>query len=294
VTQLLKDTEGPIVATTDYMRAFAEQIRAFMPKDRSYRVLGTDGFGRSDSRAKLREFFEVNRYYITVAALKSLAEKARSTRKWWSRRRQVQPRSEQTKSGDPINKNGANAMSIVEVKVPDIGDFKEVEIIELMVKVGDTIKVDQSLITVESDKASMEIPSSAAGVVKEIKVKVGDKVAEGSLVLLLEATALPLLLRPLPHPHQPLLRLPLRRHRPAAARRRRPGRSQSAGHRRLQGSGSHRSDGQGGRHHQGRPVAADRGIGQGRWKSHRRTPAWSRSEGQGRRQGRHGLDRAGG
>jgi pyruvate dehydrogenase E2 component (dihydrolipoamide acetyltransferase) len=77
-------------------------------------------------------------------------------------------------------------MSIVEVKVPDIGDFKEVEIIELMVKVGDTIKVDQSLITVESDKASMEIPSSAAGVIKEIKVKVGDKVAEGSLLLLLE------------------------------------------------------------------------------------------------------------
>ncbi|ELX10448.1 dihydrolipoyllysine-residue acetyltransferase component of pyruvate dehydrogenase complex [Janthinobacterium sp. HH01] len=78
-------------------------------------------------------------------------------------------------------------MSIVEVKVPDIGDFKEVEIIELMIKVGDTIKVDQSLITVESDKASMEIPSSAAGVVKEIKVKVGDKVAMGSLLLLLEA-----------------------------------------------------------------------------------------------------------
>ena len=78
-------------------------------------------------------------------------------------------------------------MSIVEVKVPDIGDFKEVEVIELMVKVGDTIKVDQSLLTVESDKASMEIPSSTAGVVKEIKVKVGDKVAEGSLVLMVEA-----------------------------------------------------------------------------------------------------------
>ncbi|MGI4719797.1 MAG: dihydrolipoyllysine-residue acetyltransferase [Janthinobacterium lividum] len=77
-------------------------------------------------------------------------------------------------------------MSIVEVNVPDIGDFKEVEVIELMVKPGDTIKVDQSLVTVESDKASMEIPSSHAGVVKEIKVKVGDKVAEGSLVLLLE------------------------------------------------------------------------------------------------------------
>jgi pyruvate dehydrogenase E2 component (dihydrolipoamide acetyltransferase) len=80
-------------------------------------------------------------------------------------------------------------MSIVEVKVPDIGDFKEVEVIELMVKPGDTIKVDQSLITVESDKASMEIPSSHAGVVKEIKVKVGDKIAEGSLVLTLEESA---------------------------------------------------------------------------------------------------------
>jgi len=77
-------------------------------------------------------------------------------------------------------------MSTIEIKVPDIGDFKEVEVIELMVKVGDTIKVDQSLVTVESDKASMEIPSSHAGVVKEIKIKVGDKVAEGSLVLMLE------------------------------------------------------------------------------------------------------------
>ena len=74
VTQLLQNTQGPIVATTDYMRAFAEQIRAFMPRNRTYKVLGTDGFGRSDTRAKLREFFEVNRYYIVVSALKSLAE----------------------------------------------------------------------------------------------------------------------------------------------------------------------------------------------------------------------------
>ncbi|MES2261921.1 MAG: pyruvate dehydrogenase (acetyl-transferring), homodimeric type [Pseudomonadota bacterium] len=77
VTGLLKDTTGPIVATTDYMRAFAEQIRAYMPKDRTYKVLGTDGFGRSDSRAKLREFFEVNRYYITVASLKALADEGK-------------------------------------------------------------------------------------------------------------------------------------------------------------------------------------------------------------------------
>lgn len=80
-------------------------------------------------------------------------------------------------------------MTTIQVNVPDIGDFKEVEVIELLVKVGDTIKVDQSLITVESDKASMEIPSSHAGVIKELKVKIGDKVAEGSLLLVLEAAA---------------------------------------------------------------------------------------------------------
>src|SRR5450830_1660485 len=83
--------------------------------------------------------------------------------------------------------NGAQEMSQIEVKVPDIGDFKEVEVIEILVKVGDTIKVEQSLLTVESDKASMEIPSSHAGVVKEIKVKIGDKVAEGSIVVIVDA-----------------------------------------------------------------------------------------------------------
>ena len=78
-------------------------------------------------------------------------------------------------------------MPAIEIKVPDIGDFDEVTVIELMVKPGDTIKADQSLITVESDKASMEIPSSHAGVVKELRVKNGDKVKQGSVVLTLEA-----------------------------------------------------------------------------------------------------------
>jgi len=77
-------------------------------------------------------------------------------------------------------------MSLIEIKVPDIGDFAEVTVIELMVKPGDTVKADQSLITVESDKASMEIPSSHGGVVKELCVALGDKVKEGSLVLMLE------------------------------------------------------------------------------------------------------------
>ena len=78
-------------------------------------------------------------------------------------------------------------MSIVEVKVPDIGDFKDVAVIELLVKPGDTVSAEQSLITVESDKASMEIPSSHAGVVKELKVNIGDKVNQGSLILTLDA-----------------------------------------------------------------------------------------------------------
>ncbi len=80
-------------------------------------------------------------------------------------------------------------MAIIEVKVPDIGDFKSVAIIEVLVKPGDVIKAEQSLITVESDKASMEIPSSTAGVVKELKVKIGDKVSEGSVILSIEAAA---------------------------------------------------------------------------------------------------------
>ncbi|MDH5204032.1 MAG: dihydrolipoyl dehydrogenase [Hylemonella sp.] len=79
-------------------------------------------------------------------------------------------------------------MALVEIKVPDIGDFDAVTVIELLVKPGDTIKPEQSLITVESDKASMEIPASQAGVVKELKVKLGDKVKEGSLLLLLESS----------------------------------------------------------------------------------------------------------
>jgi dihydrolipoamide dehydrogenase len=78
-------------------------------------------------------------------------------------------------------------MALIEVKVPDIGDFKDVAVIELLVKPGDAVKAEQSLVTVESDKASMEIPSSAAGIVKELRVKVGDTVNEGTVLLLMEA-----------------------------------------------------------------------------------------------------------
>ena len=83
----------------------------------------------------------------------------------------------------------ATAPASLEVKVPDMGDFKDVTVIEVMVKVGDTIKLEQSLVTVESDKASMEIPSSAGGVVKELRVKLGDKVNIGDVLALLEGAA---------------------------------------------------------------------------------------------------------
>jgi pyruvate dehydrogenase E2 component (dihydrolipoamide acetyltransferase) len=79
--------------------------------------------------------------------------------------------------------------NIVEVKVPDIGDFKDVPVIELLVKVGDTVKAEDSLVTLESDKATMDVPSPVSGVVTELKLKVGDKVAEGSLVALIDSAA---------------------------------------------------------------------------------------------------------
>ena len=78
-------------------------------------------------------------------------------------------------------------MATIEVKVPDIGDYSDVPVIEILVAVGDTVKKDQGLLTLESDKATLEVPSSAAGVVKELKVKLGDTLSEGAVVVLLEA-----------------------------------------------------------------------------------------------------------
>ena len=75
----------------------------------------------------------------------------------------------------------------VEVKVPDIGDFTDVPVIEVLVKAGDSVKAEDSLVTLESDKATMDVPSPSAGIVKDVKVKLGDKVSEGSVIVTLEA-----------------------------------------------------------------------------------------------------------
>ena len=80
-------------------------------------------------------------------------------------------------------------MSTVELKVPDIGDYSDIPVIEVLVKVGDTVAKEQSLVTLESDKATMEVPSTVAGVVKEIKVRLGDKVSEGAVVVVVASAA---------------------------------------------------------------------------------------------------------
>ena len=77
--------------------------------------------------------------------------------------------------------------SVIEVKVPDIGDFKDIPVIEVLVKAGERVEKESALITLESDKATMEVPSTIAGVVRELKVKVGDSLSEGSVVALIEA-----------------------------------------------------------------------------------------------------------
>ena len=74
IAQQLEKHAGPVIASTDYMKNYCEQVRPFLPKGRAFKVLGTDGFGRSDFRSKLREHFEVNRHYVVVAALKALAD----------------------------------------------------------------------------------------------------------------------------------------------------------------------------------------------------------------------------
>src|SRR5688572_33412123 len=93
--------------------------------------------------------------------------------------------------------------NVIEVKVPDIGGFKDVPVIEVLVKPGDTVKPEDALLTLESDKATMEVPSPAAGKVKDVRIKVGDKVSEGSLVLTLEPSGDATAPKPGPAPQKP-------------------------------------------------------------------------------------------
>ena len=206
VEECLAPRQGPIIAATDYVRAFAEQIRPHVP--RRYVCLGTDGFGRSDYRAALRTFFEVNRHYVVLAALKALADEgAFPTGEDRGGDQEVPDRHGEAGSLEDVRQIGqapekapprenaqhryrlsrAIAMGqVTQVCVPDIGDFKDVPIIEIMVAPGDRVAAEAPLVTLESDKAAMEVPSPSAGIVKSLAVKLGDKVSQGAPILLLE------------------------------------------------------------------------------------------------------------
>ena len=168
-TSASRARRAPSIAATDYMRAFADQIRPLGAAP--YIVLGTDGFGRCDSARKLRRFFEVDRHYVAVAALKALADDGtlrrrvpEAIRKYGIDR--TKPRRWRSDSA----RHDARRLARSEVKVPDIGDFKDVPVIEVLVKPGDAVKAEDSLVTLECDKATMEVPAPFAGVVKELRV----------------------------------------------------------------------------------------------------------------------------
>ncbi len=141
IQQALADREGPFIAATDYMKTVADQIRQWVPG--RYAVLGTDGFGRSDSRAELRRFFEVDRHYVAIAALKALADEGKIDMQTVTRcHAGVRHRSGKTQS--PVGLGGTVANPI-EVLVPDIGGFKDVSVIDVLVKDGQQIEKETPL-----------------------------------------------------------------------------------------------------------------------------------------------------
>ena len=163
------------------MKIFADQIRAFVPK-RNFMVLGTDGFGRSDTRKKAARLLRGGPSLRRGGRAEGAGRSGRSLpRKTWRSDQEVRHRSRQTRTRQRFNDaaDDAHGRNAIEVKVPDIGDFKNVPVIEVLVKPGDTVKAEDPLVTLETDKATMDVPSPVAGVVKEVRVKVGDKVSEG-------------------------------------------------------------------------------------------------------------------
>ena len=160
VSEQLSDRRGPVIASTDYLRAVPDQIRQWVAREgTSYRTLGTDGYGRSDFRTALRRFFEVDRHYVAVAALKGAADAGTVDRKLVA---QAIKKYEIDADGAAYDRMSA---TLTKVEVPDIGDFDDVPIIEILVSVGDSVAVEDPLVTLESDKATMDVPAPTAGVV---------------------------------------------------------------------------------------------------------------------------------
>ena len=150
-------------------------------------MLGTDGYGRSDYRKTLRSFFEVDRHHVVLAALTELAKAGDDRRdgaEAGDRDLRHRPRAARAVAG----LREAEVAGTEQVLVPDIGDFDDVPVIEVLVAVGDTVAAEDPLVVLESDKATMEVPSPSAGKVAAIEVAVGDKVKEGSPILTLEVS----------------------------------------------------------------------------------------------------------
>ena len=292
VETALEGHDGPVVASTDYMRNFADQVRSHIP--------------RTLSRARHRRLRPQRLSREAAAVLRGEPLLRRGRRAEGARRRrrdqagegrggdqEVRPRHRAARSLDRLKRLdlGGDMGAMTEVKVPDIGDFKDVPVIEVLVKPGDKVKPEDPLLTLESDKATMDVPAPAAGTVKDIKVKVGDKVSEGSLILLLDSAA-----RARRPPQRALADAVGGRAAGADERAGGRGRSARAGHRRLQGRAGDRGVREARRHREARGAAHLARVRQGddgRAGAARRRGG--RAEGQGRRQGlrRHGDPDAG-
>ena len=193
VTQQLDKHAGPVIASTDYMKNYAEQIRAFIPKGRSYKVLGTDGFGRSDFRSQAARALRGQPPLHRGRGAEGAGRRRRACRwpRWPRRSRSTAstPNASIRCTPDTTDRTDDRRRTWPwwKSRYRTSATSRMSRSSSCWSSAGDTVKVEQSLITVESDKASMEIPSSHAGVVKELKIKLGDKVGEGSLLLMLEA-----------------------------------------------------------------------------------------------------------
>ncbi len=144
VAQQLDGHDGPVVAATDYVKTFAEQIRPFV--ERRFHALGTDGFGRSDTRQQLRAFFEVDRRWVALAALNALADEGTIARaKVAEAIAQVRHRSGQARA----RRRFSASMAQIELTVPDLGGFADIPVIEVLVAPGETIAKEAPLVTLE-------------------------------------------------------------------------------------------------------------------------------------------------
>ena len=185
VEQCLQDRAGP-GDRRDRLHPHLRRADPAVRRGAGTSTLGTDGYGRSDFRRKLREFFEVDRHFVTRRGAAS-ARRRRRDRNASVVEKAIEKYAIDPEQAQPDDRvEGASMSETIEVRVPDIGDFKDVPVIEVLVKPGDRVKKNDSLVTLESEKASMEVPAEAEGVVQDVKVKVGDKVSKGATILMLK------------------------------------------------------------------------------------------------------------